>query len=209
MRQVRLRIADALHDRELPAARERHQRLQRGMQRDALVELDHRFAFDADVFAQHEVRRIGERDHGVKTVVAAFQRRTVDPGRAARPSFDVRRIEQVVAERAYLRGERRRVVVADSECAQRADHELDRRLHQHPAIAIAPERIAEKRARVASPRCHNRSRETAWRSARRVPGPACRRCDADPASMRCARRALGSARIQSGGRDIASRRARE
>ncbi len=73
MRQVRLRVADALHDRQLLALPKRHQRLQRRMQRGALVELNRLLTFDADVFAQLIVSRIGKRNHGVQTVVTALQ----------------------------------------------------------------------------------------------------------------------------------------
>src|SRR5471032_1441607 len=57
MREIRLRVTDALHDRELPVFPERHQWLHGGMKTRTLVELDDLFALDADARAQCGVSR--------------------------------------------------------------------------------------------------------------------------------------------------------
>ncbi len=66
MRQVRLRIADTLHDRDLPVAPQRHQRRERRMQPRVRIELQHLLTLDADASPELVVQRIRVRHHRVE-----------------------------------------------------------------------------------------------------------------------------------------------
>jgi hypothetical protein len=73
VRQVRLRIAHALDDRELARFPARVQLLQRRVQARAVRELHHLVAGDGDAWAQRGVEGIAIGHDGVEAVVAAPQ----------------------------------------------------------------------------------------------------------------------------------------
>ncbi len=73
MREVGLRIAHPLHDGELARFPKRHQRLQRGMQARALVQLQHLLPAHGQPRSQAVVRAVGVRHNGIQAVVAAFE----------------------------------------------------------------------------------------------------------------------------------------
>ena len=73
MRQVGLRVADALHDGKVLRLPQRRQGLEGRVQARAFVELDHVVALDCDPRPQRVVSVVGVWDHGVQRIVAAFE----------------------------------------------------------------------------------------------------------------------------------------
>ena len=73
MRQVWIRITEALHDGELLGLPQRHQGLQCRMQALLIGKLQYLIARDGNSGAQLCIERIGVRNHGVQAVVCTLQ----------------------------------------------------------------------------------------------------------------------------------------
>src|SRR5205807_546783 len=73
MRQIRSRITDALHDRQLTVLPYRHERLQRRMHPAAAIELQDTITGDSQARPLVVILIFSIRYNGIETVVAAFK----------------------------------------------------------------------------------------------------------------------------------------